>query len=330
MVATTLESSGRLQKKNIIRFAPILIIGIILFILPSFIPHYLVGLFTLTFIFAIFAMSLDIVLGYTGLLSIMHASFFGIAAYTAAVLMVKMGINSFWVGFPCGILIAGILAAIAGVVLLRVHGIYFLIASLCLGYMVYSITWGWDYLEMYQSKGIMGIDFPGIGIPGFTFTEVSYCRFSFLLFLLCFYLLYRFVNSPFGYSLRGIREDEERMQVLGYNTWFYKFAVFIIGALFAGVAGVLFAYCNTTVEPEHLGFSYSTYAILMVILGGSGTLFGPPIGAALLVFLEFYTGIVSPERWPLILGLILILTIMFSRGGIGLHLQRLWKKVLPS
>jgi len=316
-------------KQQLIPIASSIVICAIIIILPPFIPLYLKGLLTLTFIFAIYAMSLDIVMGYTGILSIMHASFFGIAAYTAGVLMAKIGIESFWIGLSCGILLAGLLAALVGLVILRVHGIYVLIVTLSLGYMIYSIIWGWRYLEMYQSKGIMGLNYPNLGIPGFTLNATSYYYFTFLIFTICFFLLYRFVNSPFGYTLQGIREDEERMRVLGYYTWFYKYIAFIVGGLFAGVAGVLFSYYNTTVEPEHLGFAYSTYAILMVILGGTGTLFGPVIGAAILVFLEFFAGTFSPERWPLLLGLILVTTIMFARGGIGVHLRKLWKSGFP-
>jgi len=313
------------QRQKLIPVASSIVICAIIITLPPFTPLYLKGLLTLTFIFAIYAMSLDVVMGYTGLISIMHASFFGIAAYTAGVLMVKIGIESFWIGLTCGVLLAGILAALVGAVVLRVYGVYVLIVTLSMGYMIYSIIWGLEYLEMYQSKGIMGLYYPTLGIPGFTFDATSYYYFTFLIFVICFFLLYRFVNSPFGHTLQGIREDEGRMRVLGYYTWFYKYTAFIIGGLFAGVAGVLFAYYNTTVEPEHLGFAYSTNAILMVILGGAGTLFGPIIGAAIIVFLEFFAGTFSPQRWPLILGLILVTAIMFARGGIGVHLRRLWK-----
>lgn len=305
---------------------PIILFGVLL-TLPPYIPSYLRGLFINTFIFSIFAMSFDIVMGYSGLLSIMHASFFGIAAYTAAVLMVKMDIPSFWVGLPCGVIVAGALAAILGAVALRVPGIYFLIVTLSMGQMVYSIIWGWRYLVMYESEGIMGVEYPTLGIPGFTLDGMSYYYFVLFFLIICFFLLYRFVNSPFGLTLQGIREDELRMCVLGYHTWFYKYIAFIIGGLFAGVAGVLFVYNNTAVLPEHLGFGYSTYVILMVILGGVGTLYGAIIGAGIIVFLEFYAGVMRPERWPLIFGLILVLTIMFVRGGLAVHLKRHWKKL---
>lgn len=325
MDAETSRYLGLLHREKRVPVVCSILICIGIIILPPFIPLFLKGLLTLTFIFAIYAMSLDIVMGYTGIISIMHASFFGIAAYTAAVLMVKIGVESFWIGLTSGVSLAGLLAAATGAVVLRVYGVYTLIVTLAMGYMIYSMIWGWRYLEMYQSKGIMGVHYPSLGIPGFKFDVTSYYYFSFLIFVICFVLLHRFVNSPFGYTLQGIREDEERMGVLGYYTWLYKYIAFIIGGIFAGIAGVLFAYYNTTVEPEHLGFGYSTYAILMVILGGIGTLFGPVIGAAIVVMLEFYTGIFSAQRWPLILGLIIVATIMFARGGIAVHLRRFWK-----
>jgi branched-chain amino acid transport system permease protein len=117
------------------------------------------------------------------------------------------------------------------------------------------------------------------------------------------------------------------MPVLGYNTQLYKYIAFIVAGAFAGLAGVLFAYHNGMVVPEHLGVTTSALALFMVILGGTGTLYGPAIGAAIIIPVEFYSGIITPERWPLILGGAYVLAIMYARAGIGVYLLRLWKKV---
>jgi branched-chain amino acid transport system permease protein len=135
------------------------------------------------------------------------------------------------------------------------------------------------------------------------------------------------MNSPFGYALRGIREGESRMQSLGYNTWLYKYIVFIITGAFAGVAGVLFVYYNRFIAPTHVAVGTSFLPMVMVIIGGSGTLLGPVIGAMVIVFVEYFASLFTPERWPLILGAVFVAAIMYARGGIDIHLSRLWKRL---
>lgn len=128
-------------------------------------------------------------------------------------------------------------------------------------------------------------------------------------------------------ALQGIRDNERRMRHLGYNTWLYKYIAFIIGGAFAGVAGVLYGPFIGSVVPLTLGVTTSAIVLLMVILGGSRTFLGPVIGAAVIVFLQYFASILTPERWPLILGGVFVLTVMFLPGGIGTYLVRLWNKV---
>lgn len=148
-----------------------------------------------------------------------------------------------------------------------------------------------------------------------------------VLFIISFVLLNRFVRSPFGASLVGIREDESRMKAVGYNTWLYKYIAFVISGAFAGIAGVLFSYYNYFVSPKHLGISTSFLPMVMAIMGGLGTFLGPVIGALVLVFVENFASIVSPQRWPLILGGLFVVIIMFAREGIGVYLWRILKKM---
>jgi branched-chain amino acid transport system permease protein len=146
-------------------------------------------------------------------------------------------------------------------------------------------------------------------------------------FIISFVLLYRLVRSPFGLALVGIKEDESRMEAVGYNTWLYKYTAFVISGAFAGIAGLLFAYYNFFVSPKHLGIATSFLPMVMAIMGGLGTFLGPVIGAAVYIFVETFASIFLPQRWPLILGGLFVLTIMFAREGIGVYLWRIWKKV---
>ncbi|MBA7671539.1 hypothetical protein ES703_79698 [subsurface metagenome] len=183
----------------------------------------------------------------------------------------------------------------------------------------YSMTNGTD--------GLAGLSRPDLGLSWLTWNSTNFYYFVFLFFVICFFLIRRVVNSPFGHALQGIRESEPRMRVLGYNTWLYKYIAFIFGGLFAGVAGVLFAYHNGIMAPFHLGVTVSTLAMLICIIGGLGTLWGPVIGALVIILVEYFSSIYIPERWPLILGGVFVIAVMFLRGGIAVHLSRLWKKV---
>lgn len=309
-----------------VRFAPYIASGLILIILPLCVPVYLRSMLTKVLIFAIFAMSLNLIWGYTGLISLGHAAFFGVAGYAAAILIMRYGIESFWISAPCGILAAGLLAAFFGVIALRVSGIYFLLVTCALGQLVYYLAIAWRPVTG-GTDGIIGIPRPDLGLPWLTWNPTSFYIFVLLLFVICFFLLYRVANSPFGRALQGIREDEPRMRCLGYNTWLYKYVAFIVAGMFAGVAGVLFGYFTGSMVPVHTCISTSTIVLLMVIVGGTRVVFGPVIGAMVVVLLEYFASIYTPARWPLILGAVFVIAVMFLRGGIGLYLVRLWRRV---
>jgi len=300
----------------------------LLLVLPPFLSNYFVSMLTKVLIFALFAMSLDLILGYTGLLSLGHAAFMGVAGYTAGILMVHCGIDSFWLIMPLAVLAAGIAAVIIGYMALRVSGVYFLLITLAFGQLLSiaairlrGLTGG--------TNGLIGISYPDLGIPSFTWSGLSFYYLVFISFLICFFLLYRIVNSSFGRALVGIRENEPRMQALGYNTWAHKYAALIVSGLFAGVAGALFASFYGIMVPEHLALPTSAMAMLMVVIGGPGTLFGPVVGSLVVVLLEHYASIYTPERWPLILGGVFVICVIFLRGGIGIYLSRFWRKVEP-
>jgi branched-chain amino acid transport system permease protein len=276
-------------------------------------------------IFGIFALSLNILWGYTGLFSLGHAAYFGVAGYTSGILLVNLGINNFWITAPAGVLTAGVFAAILAVPALRMSGAYFLMVTLAMGELIFSVAEKWRSVT-YGGDGLVGISLPNLHL-GFTMNNFYFYYLVFTFFIVCSFLIYRIVNSPFGDALQGVRENEARMRSLGYNTWLYKYMAFVIGGLFAGVAGVLFGHFTGIMAPGHIGIMTSTLVMLMVILGGSSIIFGPVLGAAIVLILEHVASIYAPERWPLILGVVFVMAVMFLRGGISLHLLKLWRKL---
>ncbi|MFW6118227.1 MAG: branched-chain amino acid ABC transporter permease [Chloroflexota bacterium] len=329
MTAANPKPARQLWQGQSIRFAPYIVSGLVLIILPIFLSPYIQMVMTKILIFAIFAIGYDLVFGHAGLLSLGHAAFFGVGGYTTGILMVRYGINSFWLGAPLGILMAGLVAAVFGFIALRVSDIYFLLVTFALGELLVSVATKWPFLSTHHhiTEGVMMISHPDLGIPGFAWSITNFYYFVFLIFALCFFIIYRIVNSPFGYALRGVREDEPRMQALGYNTWLYKYLAFVIAGMFGGLAGLLSAYNNGAMYPASFGILRSSLVMLIVILGSSGTLFGPVIGAAVIIVVEFLASMYAPVRWPLILGSVFILSVMLAREGIAVSIQKLWRKV---
>lgn len=311
-----------------VSYAPYIVIGAILIILPCFLSGYMLSMVTKFLIFAIFALSLNVIWGRTGLFSLGHAAYFGVAAYTSAILTVRYGVENFWLTTTAGILMAALVAAFFGFVALRVSGVYFLFVTLALGELLYSIALKWRAVTGGSDGMVVG--YPVLGLPGFTITSTSFYYLVFAFIVICYFLLYRLTNSPFGHALEGIREDEYRLKRLGYNTWLYKYIAFIIAGLFAGVAGVLMGHFTGIIVPDNLGVLTSTFVMLMVIIGSDRVFFGPVLGALVVVYLEHISSIYFPERWPLILGATFVLAIMFLRGGISIYLVKLWKRRGPS
>jgi len=316
----------QLLKEQLARFAPYIACGIILIIVPLFLSSYVQGLMTKVLIYAIFAMSLDLIFGYTGLFSLGHAAYFGVGVYTVAILVLRYGINSFWIAAPSGILMSTLIAAIFGLIALRVSGLYFLMITFALGQLLVSIAVKW-YPMTGGMYGMSGVPRPDLGLLWLTWNATNFYYFVFLAFVTCFFILSRLVNSPFGYSLVSIRDCEPKMKSVGYNTWLHKYIAFVIAGMFAGLAGVLLAYHYGHAAPTHLGVMNSALAMFMVIIGGVGTLYGSLIGSGVIVFLEFFVSGFTPERWPLIVGCVFVASAMYARGGIGIHLSRFWKKV---
>jgi len=294
---------------------------LVLIALPAFLSSYQLSLLTKMLIFGIFAMSLDLLLGYTGLPSLGHAAYFGVAAYTVGLLALRVT-NNFWLDFPAGLLMATGVSALFGLFALRARGSYFLMITLALGQVLWGIAFGWRSLTG-GDDGLPSVPRPQLPLPWALTDGVPFYYFVLTFFAIAVLVLSVIVRSPFGRALVGIRESERRMEVLGYDVWRYKYVAFILAGLFAGVAGNLFVYFNGFVSPSYLNIVFSASALLMVILGGAGTLLGPALGAAVIVFLE---NLISAymERWVLVLGVIYVLVTLFAPHGlVGLVRARL-------
>jgi branched-chain amino acid transport system permease protein len=290
--------------------------GMILLLLmlsPLFLLAYPLTLLTQALIYAILAMSLDLLLGYTGLASLGHAAYLGVGAYSVGVLTTHYGAN-FWVTLAFGVFLAMVVAAVFGLVALRATGVYFLMITLALGMVVWGLAHRW--VSMTQGdNGIPGIPRPDLGLPWSLARAMPFYYFVLAAFLLAFWILRVIVRSPFGQSLVGIRESESRMRTLGYHVWLHKYLGFVIAGAFGGFAGVLWAYYNGFVSPGDVELATSVEVLLMVALGGRGTLVGAVVGAGVIVLLKNFVSVYT-ERWLLILGVVYVLTIIYAPEGI--------------
>ncbi len=291
----------------------VLIAALALASAPAALSSYQLGLLTKMLILAIFAMSLNVILGYGGLPSLGHAAYFGVAAYTVG-LLVRGGLDHFWLDVGAGLGAAALTAALFGLLALRTSGSYFLMITLALAQVVWGIAFGWRSLTG-GDDGLPGVARPARGLPlSFVDNERFYYLVLIVFALVCAFL-WALVRSPFGRALVGIRESERRMEVLGYNTWAHKYVAFVIAGGLAGVAGILFVYFNNFVSPADLSVVLSATALIMVILGGAGTLFGPAVGSGLIIFLENAISAYT-QRWLLGLGLLYVGVTLFAPSGI--------------
>lgn len=285
----------------------------VLVVLPFALTSYQLGLLTKILIFALFAMSLNLILGYAGLPSLGHAAYFGIGSYTVGLLAVKV-LDNFWLDFGAGLVMATLTAALFGFLALRAQGSYLLMITLALAQVVWGIAFGWRQLTG-GDDGLPGVPRPAAGLPMSLADNISFYYFTLVLTLLGTWVMWIVIRSPFGAALVGIRESERRMEVLGYNTWLYKYVAFVIAGLLAGLSGNLFVYYNGFVSPAYLSVIFSASALIMVILGGAGTLLGPALGAAVIVYLENAIS-AQTERWLTVLGLIYVAVTLFAPAGL--------------
>jgi len=278
-----------------------------------FMSSYPLTLLTQAVIVAILAMSLDVLLGYTGLASLGHAAYFGVAAYAVGIMTTQYQMG-FATCFVAGVLLAAGTAALFGLLAIRATGTYFLMITLALGMVVWGLAFRWVSMTK-GDNGITGIPRPEVALPWSLWSPLPFFYFALAALLVAWTLLAVLVRSPFGLSLKGIRESETRMRALGYNVWLHKYLAFVLSGTFAGFAGVFWAYYNGFVSPVDVQLVTSVETLLMVALGGPGTLGGPALGAAIIVFLKNYVSVFT-KRWLLILGAVYIGVILFAPRGV--------------
>jgi branched-chain amino acid transport system permease protein len=294
--------------------------------LPFLLTDYPRALISEIFIFAIFAMSLDLLLGFTGLMSLGHAAFFGLGAYAVAVLGTQFGVNA-WLGVAAGIVVAGCGAALIGFFCVRTGGIPFLMLTLAFSQLVFSVALKW--------RDVTGGS-DGIAIaerPGFLGYDLSHSLVMYFMALSFFAMTYwglrRLLNAPLGHAFVGIRENEQRMMAIGYPTRAYKLLSFTIAGAIAGLAGGLYAIFNGFISADAVYWTASGDILIMTMLGGAGTLIGPALGAAIVLLMKNVVSSYS-EHWLAIIGITFVCCVMFFPGGLWGSLQKVrWRGVQP-
>jgi branched-chain amino acid transport system permease protein len=267
-------------------------------------------------------MSLDLLLGFTGLMSLGHAAFFGLGAYAVAVLGAQFGLNA-WLGVVAGIGIAATGAALIGFFCVRTGGIPFLMLTLAFSQLLFTVALKWRDVTG-GSDGIAVPEQPGF--LGFDLSNSLVMYFMALgFFVLVYWALRRLLNAPLGHVFVGIRENEPRMQAIGYPTRVYKLLSFTIAGAVAGLAGGLYAIFNGFISSDALYWTASGDILIMTMLGGAGTLIGPALGTAIFLLMKNVVSSYS-EHWLAIIGLTFICCVMFFPGGIWGALQNLYRQ----
>jgi branched-chain amino acid transport system permease protein len=271
--------------------------------------------------YAVFALGLNVLVGYAGLTSLGHAALFGVASYATAY-MLQLGY-----GHTVSILVALVVGvasmAVYAVLSLRSTGIGFIMITLALG----EILWGLAYRWISLTGGDNGINVPKRPAPfGFSMTSpTTFYYVTFTVFILSVIAMAIFVNSPFGAALRGTRDQPRRMNALGYHVWLIRFYACLFSGLLTAVSGILFVYYTQFISPQTLALTSSAEVLLMVIAGGPGTLLGPIVGAGLVVIVKtVVSGFI--ERWNFLLGAIFVAIVILMPDGLVPGTTRLWKR----
>lgn len=286
------------------------------FLVVPLLPDYAITLATSILISSIYVCSANLLTGYGGLVSLGQAMFWGSAAYAVAILTSRGLVTNFYLVALIGLVTVVALAAFFGVLALRVKRLYFMIVTFAFGHVVWCIVMYPLQHITYGYDGIKDIARPYLGFSVSTVGPVSFYYFVLLVAALSFLVLYLIVKSPFGQALVGIRDNEHRMNALGYNTFLYKYICFIVSAVFAGVGGLLFAYFHGYVNPAELHWIWSGDALMVMFIGGAGSFWGPLWGALTYTGLRYWISTYT-MYWFGIEGIIFILVVLFFRGGIS-------------
>jgi len=293
-----------------LKLAGFVVALIVLALAPRALGAYPVKLLQEILIWGVFAMSLDLLMGYAGMVSFGHSAFFGVGGYVAALALGRDASGLSALGWPAAA--AALAALIIGFFSIRVSGVYFIMLTLAFSQMFYAVAFQASWLG--AEDGIVGVPRPrllGLDVGA----DARFHLYLLAVVALAALAQWRIVGSPFGHVLRGIHENEARMQAVGYAVGRYKLAIFVIAGTIAGVAGSLYTQFVGSITPDAFLWTTSGEALLMVIIGGTGTLFGGVLGAAAFILLQSLVSSYT-ERWMLILGLTFILFVLFAPGGL--------------
>jgi branched-chain amino acid transport system permease protein len=306
--------------KEVIRskwVGPSIAIFLVLLILPSFIPRFYTYILALIFVTSLLAMSLNVVVGHGGMFQFHHGVFYGVGAYTVALILKKTSLPM-WTGFIAGPIVAAIIGLIIGWLCVRLSRLYFGMLQISLGSLIWVIVFRW-YSFTGGDDGIFGIPMPSL----FSSLKNSY-YFILIILAICLILMYMILKSPFGSTLQAIRDNPQRCEAIGINVRRHQLIAIVIATFFAGIAGVLFVALERSVFADLLFWTFSLEIFIMCLLGGWFTFAGPILGAAIIVALRTFVGIFT-EYWTLILGIMLILIIFFLPEGVMGFFQKLFK-----
>lgn len=308
MTGTLLQGSSLRRLRLVVAIAVV----VALVTLPAYGGQYTLTTFIRTFYFGFLALSVGLLLGQGGMISLTQTAFFGISGYVVGLLGAERGFP-----FPlpelAGLALVAVVALLFALVVMRTHGIVFLMLTLALGQICWSfarqntsLLHGWAGIPDIQPPSIFGVDLT---------QNANFYWMSLILFSLGLLFLWRLVQSPFGLALNGIRESPRRMSALGYPVFWLRVAVFVIAAIYAGVGGILAAWSSGIVTPTALQLSRMIWILLIVILGGSQYFWGPVVGAVIAVWLDVIVSQLTP-RYNTVIGIVFVVVILLAPNGI--------------
>ncbi len=298
------------------------LLALVLACLPLVGGDFYINLTSQIFIAVIFAASLNLLVGYGGLPSLGHAAFLGLSAYISGWLYLKFGLGH-WIAAPIALAGTTLVAGLFGWIALRATGLGFLMLTLALSQVLWGTAYRWASVTN-GDNGLSGLTRPapfGLSLDG----PAAFYYFALVITVISLWMMAKFVGSPFGAALKGTRDQARRMSALGHNVWLVRWITFVYSGFWGGVAGLLYVYYHKYIHPTSLSLTNSAEGLLGVIAGGSGTLAGPVVGAAIVVLLKNYVS-AYVERWNMLLGFVFLFIVIFMPEGLVPGIRRLWTR----
>jgi branched-chain amino acid transport system permease protein len=317
-----------IQKKITGSLWPVLVLGVVFAVLPFVLPY--TALATEIMLFSLAAVAFDLCVGYSGVMMFCQASFFGTGVYVTALSTIHLTNNIFLAIF-IGVAASTVLALLIGFMISTRSGSYSVLLSLAFNELIYFIAYQWSSVTG-GDDGLTGVHRPNINLGSFEIdlqSANSYYYFALIFFILSFWIIRRITHSPLGKVLQSIRENETRAQAIGYNIHLYKTLAVMIGGMFMGLAGSLYSMYIQFAHIHNVHFETSGNIVMMVLVGGMGTLFGPVVGAFMIVTASDLASSIW-DRWMLVMGVLFIFFVLFARGGIWSLLEKGYEHIRPA